>query len=326
MTIVVDGNDGTGKTTLVRALDALGFLVQDRGLPTRASDDGVPPRDQWPTGERYVILDVPVEVSRERLRLAGKSLEERYHTVEDLTFYRARYVEVAKGFGVPLIDATGTPEETVQRVLESLGLSGPLRVGIPKGRLQAQVVELLRTRAGLDFGTLAPRELTLTLGGIRFYLLKPRSIPQLVAMGFLDAGFCGQDLIAESGYDDRLATFHDLGVQRVELCVAAASAEILQRPPDRPVAIATEFPLLASRWAFSQNLSHIVLSSWGSTEAWVPDLADVIVDVVETGATLEANGLTLLATLLTSTTVLFERQQGILGSTKLGQALRGGTA
>lgn len=324
--IVIDGNDGTGKSTLVKALDALGLRVQDRGLPTKASDDGVPPREAWPPGERYLILDVPVEVSRERLRLAGKDLTERYHTVEDLTFYRARYVEVAKGFGVDLVDSSGPLERTVAGALKSLGLSGPVRIGVPKGRLLPAVSEVLRQRAGVDLAALPPRQLSLTVGGVRYYLLKPRSIPQLVALGFLDAGFCGRDLVAESGYDDRLEVFHDLGIQRVQLCVGAASADVVARPPSRPVAIATEFPLLASRWAFSKNLSHLVLASWGSTEAWVPDLADVIVDVVETGATMQANGLVLLETLLESTTVLVQRRGGILEHTKLGHALRGEAA
>jgi ATP phosphoribosyltransferase len=321
--IVIDGNDGTGKTTLVKALEGLGLLARDRGLPTKASDDGVPPRESWPRGERYLILDVPVEVSRERLRAAGKDLEERYHTVQDLSFYRARYLEVAKGFGVEPIDSSGPIEQTVARALKQLGLSGPVRVGIPKGRLLQALLPVLG-KAGVDFSALAPRQLSLTVGGVRYYLLKPRSIAQLVALGFLDAGFCGRDLLMESGYDDRLEVFHDLKTQPVQLCVGATSKDIVDRPPERPVAIATEFPLLASRWAFGKNLSHIILASWGSTEAWVPDLADVIVDVVETGATMQANGLVLLETILESTTVMVQRRDGILAHTKFGQAIAGG--
>lgn len=323
--IVIDGNDGTGKSTLVKALDALGLLAKDRGLPTRASDDGVPPRETWPKGERYLILDVPVEVSRQRLAAAGKDLTERYHTVEDLSFYRERYFGVAKGFGVEPVDSSGPVEQTVARALKQLGLSGPVRVGVPKGRLLTAVTAVLG-KAGVDFSGLGARQLSLTAGGVRYYLLKPRSIPQLVAMGFLDAGFCGRDLVMESGYDDRLEVFHDLGIQKVQLCVGAASADVVNRPPDRPVAIATEFPHLASKWAWSKNLSHIILSSWGSTEAWVPDLADVIVDVVETGETMKANGLALLETLLESTTVMVQRTGGILEHTKIGQAIRGGAS
>jgi ATP phosphoribosyltransferase len=214
-------------------------------------------------------------------------------------------------------------------VLRLLGLSGPLRVGVPKGRLLPPLSTLLREKVSIDLSALPPRKLSLTAGGVRFYLLKPRSIPQLLALGFLDAGFCGRDLLMESGYDSALEVFCDLGMQRVQICVGAASAEILRAPPDRPLAIATELPLLASRWAFSKNLSHIILASWGSTEAWVPDLADVIVDVVETGATMQANGLALLETIMESTTVLLQRRGGPLLHTALGAALgaaTGGTA
>jgi thymidylate kinase len=84
--IVVDGNDGTGKSTLAAALRELGLLVQDRGMPTKATDDGVPPPAARQPGELYAILDAPAEVCQERLRRAGRSLAERYHTLEDLAY------------------------------------------------------------------------------------------------------------------------------------------------------------------------------------------------------------------------------------------------
>jgi thymidylate kinase len=116
--VVVDGNDGTGKSTVVARLRALGIDARDRGVPTKMTDDpSVAPVD----GETYLILDVPVEVSRERLARAGKDLDERYHTVADLEHYRARYREIANALPrCALIDGTGTPEEVVARCLESL--------------------------------------------------------------------------------------------------------------------------------------------------------------------------------------------------------------
>ena len=90
--VVVEGNDGTGKSTLVAALAARGFVVRDRGLPTKMTDDpALRPTAEQRASELYLILDVPVAVSRERLAKAGKDLEERYHTVEDLSRYRRRY-------------------------------------------------------------------------------------------------------------------------------------------------------------------------------------------------------------------------------------------
>ncbi|MFO0555687.1 MAG: non-canonical purine NTP pyrophosphatase [Polyangiaceae bacterium] len=116
--LVVDGNDGTGKSTLVAKLRDLGFRVKDRGAPTKMTDDPIHPITP---GELYVILDAPVEVSEARLLQAGKSLEERYHTRADLTHYRARFLEVARAIpGSLLVDASGTPEATFSRALSAI--------------------------------------------------------------------------------------------------------------------------------------------------------------------------------------------------------------
>lgn len=318
--IVIDGNDGTGKSTLAEGLRALGFVVVDRGLPTRATDHGVPPSQERPSGERYLILDVPVEECQRRLLLAGKSLTERYHTPEDLAHYRGRFIEVARDLGVTVLDGTGTPAEVLARALERLGAAGGLRVGVPKGRLRDGAVDWLRTR-GYDLSGMAPRALVATVRKVTFSMLKPRALPQLVALGFLDAGLCGRDLVMESGYDDRLRVVRDLGLAPVVLCVGAADPDLLERPPQRPIVIATEFPFLASRWAFGRGLAHICLNSWGSTEAWAPAFADIVIDVVETGATMEANGLTVVEAILESSMVLFERAtEGLLPHTEFGLA------
>ncbi len=94
--ITIDGNDGTGKSTLVEKLWHLGYNVADRGYPTEMTDktDVQLPQDGL-ASYLYIILDCPVEVSRFRLARAGKNLDERYHTVEDLSYYRDRYKDVA---------------------------------------------------------------------------------------------------------------------------------------------------------------------------------------------------------------------------------------
>jgi XTP/dITP diphosphohydrolase len=116
--VVVDGNDGTGKTTLVAALAALGYRVHDRGLPTRLTD--APDRAPEPT-ECFLILDAPVPVLRERLTRAGKDLTERYHTEADLAHYRERFLAVAASLpGAHLLDASGTPEQTLGHALRVL--------------------------------------------------------------------------------------------------------------------------------------------------------------------------------------------------------------
>lgn len=300
--IVVDGNDGTGKSTLVAALRALGWDARDRGLPTEATDHGLP--DAIPSDEEYLILDLPEASSRERLARAGKDLEEEYHTLASLTHYRARFRDIAATLGVPLLDARGTPDEVLALALAQLGLPRePLRLGVPKGRLLESTSRAL-ARAGFPLEPASPRDLHPRCPGLRPFLLKPRSIPAMVAHGLLDLGLCGLDLVRESDLDDRLQVLLDLRTHRVRIVAAAAEPRIISEPPARPLVVATELPLVADRWATGKNLAHLTINTWGSTEAWVPAHADVCVDVVESGATLAENGLVELETLFESTTVL----------------------
>jgi non-canonical purine NTP pyrophosphatase (RdgB/HAM1 family) len=117
-TIVVDGNDGTGKSTLAADLRALGFTVKDRGVPTKMTDD---PSVKGVPNEIYLVLDAPIEVCQARLRQAGKSLEEKYHTKEDLEHYRARFADVVKKLAnAHAIDAAGTREAVLGAALRAL--------------------------------------------------------------------------------------------------------------------------------------------------------------------------------------------------------------
>ena len=116
--VVVDGNDGTGKTTLVEALRRRGFEVADRGLPTRMTDDPslAPAGDEF-----YLILDAPEAVCRERLARAGRDLDERFHTEADLRHYRQRFLEVARRLPRHVVlDAAGSPDEVLAAALRAL--------------------------------------------------------------------------------------------------------------------------------------------------------------------------------------------------------------
>lgn len=119
MIIVVDGNDGTGKSTLVERLRKDGYCVQDRGIPTKLTDD---PSVKPNSDEFYIILDAPVEVCRERLKTAGRDLNEKYHTIKDLTYYRKRFRNVVEQLGdyATLIDADKNIEEVYYDSVKSI--------------------------------------------------------------------------------------------------------------------------------------------------------------------------------------------------------------
>jgi non-canonical purine NTP pyrophosphatase (RdgB/HAM1 family) len=117
--IVIDGNDGVGKSTVVAKLKELGWRVADRGVATKLTDDPTAPLP----GEKefHFILDAPVATSQERLVKAGKSLTEKYHTETDLTHYRARFLDVATSHpAFHVIHAEGPATETLKQILRVL--------------------------------------------------------------------------------------------------------------------------------------------------------------------------------------------------------------
>lgn len=120
--VIVDGGDGSGKSTLVRALKRLGYNAQDRG---RATDMTLDSTLEPEPDALYLILDVPVHVALERLRRAGKSMDESWHRPESLRHFRMRYLEIA--LRLPycvLLDATEPFEELLLTVLQALNERG----------------------------------------------------------------------------------------------------------------------------------------------------------------------------------------------------------
>lgn len=178
-----------------------------------------------------------------------------------------------------------------------------IRCALPKGRLQEA---LLKTLGDIDIHFVQPTERNYTLSsnipGITGKLLKPRAIPQLVAMGNYDFGFCGLDLVQELDSDE-VISLYDLKLNTVKLVIANKPG-FFENLPKRPIVIATEYEKIASRWATSKGLAHIILQTWGSTEAYVPDDADVVLDTTETGETLFQNGLMITELLMESSTYL----------------------
>lgn len=194
-----------------------------------------------------------------------------------------------------------------------------MRMVLPKGRLLEGVISALE-QVGVRFDLVdrnySPR---CSDDAIEAKLLKVRAIPQLVALGNFDVGFCGLDLVREADYDD-VVPLVDLGCNAVDIVVAVAKkdANILQCPPRRPLLIATEYEQLANRWAFDHNLAHIVIQTYGSTEGYAPADADIVFDCRETGRTLAANDLVVIETLMSSSTwcvvnrrALADEQRGV---------------
>jgi ATP phosphoribosyltransferase len=172
----------------------------------------------------------------------------------------------------------------------------PLTVALPKGRLLEPAADLFR-RLGwhCDLGN-GSRQLLATEGNaaggiIRFLLVKPADVPVYVEYGAADLGIVGQDVLWESGRDVYEPLYLDFG--RCRLVLAGLPA---QRDRNFRLAtglrVATKYPRLARAHFQQQGLSVEIIPLTGSIElAPLVGLADLVVDVVETGRTLRENGL-----------------------------------
>jgi ATP phosphoribosyltransferase len=180
----------------------------------------------------------------------------------------------------------------------------PLTIALPKGRLLEPAAGLFRRlgwRCELGNGS---RQLLVTEaspdgGGtaLRFLLVKPADVPVYVEYGAADLGIVGQDVLRESGRD--VYEPLQLGFGHCRLALAGAAT---QRDRNFRLAtglrVATKYPRLARAYFQERGLSVEVIPLSGSIElAPLVGLADLVVDVVDTGRTLRENGLVELETI-----------------------------
>lgn len=181
-----------------------------------------------------------------------------------------------------------------------------LRLGIPAGSLQEATGELFR-KAGYKI-SFPSRSYYPNIDDpeIHCTLIRAQEMPRYVHDGSLDCGLTGHDWILEN----------DVSViELAELVFSKVSKRpvkwVLAVPNDSPIKdvkdlqgkrIATEVVSLTTRWLAKQGVTAQVEFSWGATEVKPPRLADAIVDVTETGSSLRANNLRVVAELLQSTT------------------------
>ena len=188
----------------------------------------------------------------------------------------------------------------------------PLTVALPKGRLLEPAAELFRRQGWrCDLGN-GSRQLLVTEcndgstqrasagGTLRFLLVKPGDVPVYVEYGAADLGIVGQDALWESGRD--LYEPLQLGFGRCRLVLAGLPS---QRERNFRLAtglrVATKYPRLARAYFQQQGLSVEIIPLTGSIElAPLVSLADLVVDVVETGRTMRENGLVELEDILDS--------------------------
>jgi len=169
-----------------------------------------------------------------------------------------------------------------------------LTIAIAKGRLQAEALDLL-TSTGLGFSseTLQSRRLAIEdeSGRYRFIFVKPADVPVYVEHGIADCGIVGRDVLLESAVDLLQPLSLNIGACRI-VVAAKNDAPLRQLGMLR---VATKYPRIAARHFGARGVAVDIIQLSGSVElAPVLGLADCIVDLVETGKTLQENGLNIV--------------------------------
>ena len=188
---------------------------------------------------------------------------------------------------------------------------GSIRFALPKGRMQDEVHRLLK-QAGITISASSRNyRPTISLDGFELKILKPRAIVEMLVSGCRDCGFAGADWVEEHGAD--LVELVDTGLNPVRLVVAAPDALLTggALPKDRSLTVASEYTGLAQRWIDQNAPGATLLRSYGATEVLPPEDADCIIDNTATGATLEANDLTIIDEIMTSSTRLYASKQAM---------------
>ena len=179
-------------------------------------------------------------------------------------------------------------------------MADKLRLLVPKGRIFDKVTGLL-TDAGFPV-SLAERTYRPSLGAdwIDAKIMKPQNVGELLELGSHDAGFTGIDWIKESGAD--VAEIVDLGFDKVKIVAAVPQEAGESDLKSKKLVVATEYVNLAKSWLEKSGYKYRILRTYGATEVFPPDDADMIIDNTSSGQTLKDNGLKIIGTLLESST------------------------
>ncbi|MEI8391996.1 MAG: ATP phosphoribosyltransferase [Actinomycetes bacterium] len=191
-----------------------------------------------------------------------------------------------------------------------------LRIVLPKGSLEKATFDLfeaadlpIRRSSNVDYKASIddPRIIDVRI-------LRPQEIPQYVAEGLFDIGITGRDWVEETQSD-----VHSLGELKyskatsdpVKVVVAVAQDSTAQSVADLPhgVRVSSEYPSLTERYFAERGIQADIRLSYGASEAKIPDIADCIVDITETGRALRAAGLRVIDTMLVSYTEMIANKQ-----------------
>jgi len=177
-----------------------------------------------------------------------------------------------------------------------------LKIVLPKGRLFNKLEQLFSSigiKMKLNERSYIPK---VSDKNIEIKIMKPQNIPKVIEMGSHDLGFTGKDWVKEtrSNVDEII----DLNYDQVQIVSAIPNNLRKEDLKNKKIVAATEYPNITEKYLTEKNYNFVILKTYGTTEVFPPDDADMIIDNSSTGTTLRQNNLKILDNILSSSTIM----------------------
>jgi ATP phosphoribosyltransferase len=227
----------------------------------------------------------------------------------------------------------GTPPAAVRQRPRIMEMSpDTVRLALPDGHQQQPAVTLFN-RAGIEIygypSEAGNRRPKINISGVSVKVIRPQDMPQQVASGNFDLALTGRDWLTEhlaqfpsspveELVDLKMAKVKMVAVVSRELAIAdAAGLRRFALESDEPLRVASEYVNIADKYARDNHLGHYrVIPTWGATEAFLPEDADLLIENMETGRTIARHNLKIIDTLFESTGCLIGNKNNQQNSPK----------
>lgn len=228
------------------------------------------------------------------------------------------------------VKARGT--EVPAQYLSEQATEDVIRFALPDGHQQLPTLRLLE-KAGIQIddypSATGNRRPTANLTGIMIKVIRPQDMPLQVANGNFDLAITGRDWLMEHLYrfpSSPATELLDLKLGRVRI-VAVVSKELsvedaqglrqFRAEQEAPLRVASEYVDIADKYARDNHLGHYrVVPTWGASEAFLPEDADLLIENTETGRTIARHNLKIIDTLFVSTACLIGNSNGVFAPSK----------
>ncbi|MBN1153034.1 MAG: ATP phosphoribosyltransferase [Dehalococcoidia bacterium] len=287
----------------------------------------------WARNEREVVAQGLVPLDKlfdvDAVLVANSTSMSRKDLSSVIALLETRYRRATREISSAREDGVEAPPDE----LHERWRSRTIRLALPDGHQKTPAVELLE-RAGLQVpgyaGRTSERRLLANDEWLAVKVIRPQDMPLQVASGHFDVAVTGQDWLAEHKVTfpgSPVRELVDLGFGKVRV-VAALSQEIpvnsteelrhyMEQGRLKSLRVASEYTNIADKYLRDNHIaSYRVMPTWGASEAFLPDDADLLVDNTQTGKTLVDNGLKIIEVILRSSACLIANTHSLQDEAK----------